>query len=48
MVDQITLKLHVPLYGLFYLYILQLILFALKFPLTQQTNIKASIGTTNC
>ena len=35
MVDQTMLKPRIPLYGLFYFHVLELTLFALKFPLTQ-------------
>ena len=40
MVDRIALKHCLPLYGLFYLYFLELTLFTLKFSLTQQIGIR--------
>ena len=40
MVSQITLKPHVPLCRLLYLYVLEIPLFALKFMFAQQIGIK--------
>ena len=41
MVDQTTLKSHISLNELFYLYVIELILLGLKLPLAQQIGIKA-------
>ena len=41
MVDRTTLKSHISLNELFYLYVIELILLGLKLPLAQQIGIKA-------
>ena len=43
MVDQTTLKSHISLNELFYLYVIELILLGLKLPLAQQIGIKAQV-----